>query len=70
MENFKMLEATTKQEAIESLIDVKLRKPELLPDHIRWTINTLDQMTFQEVRDIFIIVKTKYYDSIDYSNKF
>ena len=32
---FKMLEATNKQEAIQSLIDVKDNKPELLPVDIR-----------------------------------
>ena len=70
---FKMLEATNKQEAIQSLIDVKENKPQLLPEDVRCKkglFMKLQKMTFQEVRDIFIIVKTKYYDSIDYSNKF
>ena len=70
---FKMLEATNKQEAIQSLIDVKLNKPQLLPEDVRCKkglFMKLQKMTFQEVRDIFITVKTKYYDSIDYSNKF
>ena len=68
-----MLEATNKQEAIQSLIDVKPNKPQLLPEDVRCKkglFMKLQKMTFQEVRDIFIIVKTKYYDSIDYSNKF
>ena len=70
MKEFKMLEATNKQEAIISLRDVQLNKPELLTDYVRLSMQDLDQRSFQEVRDMFIQIKTRYYDSIDYSNKF
>jgi hypothetical protein len=70
MKEFKMLEATNKQEAIISLRDVQLNKPQLLTDYVRLSMQDLDQRSFQEVRDMFIQVKTRYYDSIDFSNKF
>jgi|TARA_R110001592_G_scaffold8486_2_gene46349 hypothetical protein len=70
MKEFKMLEATNKQEAIISLRDVQLNKPQLLTDYVRLSMQDLDQRSFQEVRDMFIQIKTRYYDSIDYSNKF
>tara|TARA_R110001583_G_scaffold37873_2_gene122679 strand:+ start:4600 stop:4842 length:243 start_codon:yes stop_codon:yes gene_type:complete len=70
MKEFKMLEATNKQEAIISLRDVQLNKPELLTDYVRLSMQDLDQRSFQEVKDMFIQVKTRYYDSLDYSKKF
>jgi len=67
---FKMKEATTKQEAIISLIDVQINKPELLPDNTALTIYGLDRLTFQTVRDLFVKVKTNYYNSQDNSKRF
>jgi ribulose bisphosphate carboxylase small subunit len=68
--NFKMKEATNKQEAIMSLKDVQKNKPELLTEYVRLSMFDIDKMSFQEVRDIYIQVKSRYYDTLDYSTKF
>ena len=68
--NFKMKEATNKQEAIMSLKDVQKNKPELLTEYVRLSMFDIDKMTFQEIRDIYIQVKSRYYDTLDYSTKF
>ena len=68
--NFKMKEATNKQEAIISLKDVQKNKPELLTEYVRLSMFDIDKMSFQEVRDIYIQIKSRYYDTLDYSTKF
>tara|TARA_R100000781_G_scaffold92092_1_gene57011 strand:+ start:5995 stop:6210 length:216 start_codon:yes stop_codon:yes gene_type:complete len=68
--NFKMKEATNKQEAIISLKDVQKNKPELLTEYVRLSMFDIDKMSFQEIREIYIQVKSRYYDTLDYSTKF
>ena len=70
MKEFKMKEATNKEEAIISLLDVQKNKPELLPTLIKFNQKELQELKFTEVRDLFIHVKTMYYSSIDWSKKF
>ena len=70
MKEFIMLPAKDKQEAILSLRDVQLNKPQLLTDYVRLSMQDLDQRSFIEVRDMYIQVRTRYYDSLDYSKKF
>jgi hypothetical protein len=65
-----MKEATNKQEAIISLKDVQKNKPELLTEYVRLSMFDIDKMSFQEIRDIYIQVKSRYYDTLDYSTKF
>ena len=65
-----MKEATNKQEAIISLKDVQKNKPELLTEYVRLSMFDIDKMSFQEVRDIYIQIKSRYYDTLDYSTKF
>jgi len=67
---FKMKQAITKQEAIISLLDVQSNKPELLPNNTALTEVGLNRCTFVMVRDLFVKVKTAYYDSLDLRNKF
>ena len=67
---FKMKEATNKEEAIISLLDVQKNKPELLPTLIKFNKKELQELKFTEVRDLFIHVKSMYYSSIDWSRKF
>jgi len=67
---FKMKEATTKQEAIISLLDVQSKQPVLLPDNTVLTEDGLNLLKFQIVRDLYIKVKTAYYNSIDNSKRF
>ena len=67
---FKMKEATNKQEAIISLLDVQTNKPELLPDNTALTEDGLNILKFQVVRDLFVQVKTAYYNSQDNSKRF
>jgi len=67
---WKMMEATNKQEAIISLKDVQKNKPELLTEYVRLSMFDIDKMSFQEIRDIYIQVKSRYYDTLDYSTKF
>ena len=67
---FKMKEAVNQQEAIISLLDVQVNKPELLPDNTVLTEEGMQSLPFETVRDLFIKVKTAYYDSIDWTNKF
>lgn len=65
-----MKEATTKQEAIISLLDVQSKQPVLLPDNTVLTEDGLNLLKFQIVRDLYIKVKTSYYNSIDNSKRF
>tara|TARA_R110000772_G_scaffold223819_1_gene334399 strand:+ start:309 stop:518 length:210 start_codon:yes stop_codon:yes gene_type:complete len=67
---FKMKEATTKQEAIISLLDVQSNQPVLLPNNTVLTEDGLNILSFKVVRDLFIKVKTEYYNSIDNSKRF
>ena len=67
---FKMKEATTKQEAIISLLDVQSKQPVLLPDNTVLTEDGLNLLKFKIVRDLYIKVKTAYYNSIDNSKRF
>ena len=67
---FKMKEATTKQEAIISLLDVQTNQPVLLPDNTVLTEDGMQSLSFQVVRDLFVKVKTAYYNSQDNSKRF
>ena len=67
---FKMKEATTKQEAIISLLDVQTNKPELLPDNTVLTEDGMQSLSFQVVRDLYVKVKSDYYNSQDNSKRF
>ena len=65
-----MKEATGKQEAIISLLDVQTNKPELLPDNTVLTEYGLNILKFGVVRDLYIKVKSAYYNSQDNSKRF
>ena len=65
-----MKEATTKQEAIISLLDVQSNQPVLLPNNTVLTEYGLNLLKFQVVRDLFIKVRTNYYNSKDNSKRF
>ena len=67
---FKMKDATSKPEAIISLLDVQLNKPVLLPDNTVLTEYGLNRLSFQVVRDLYIKVKSAYYNSQDNSKIF
>jgi hypothetical protein len=67
---FKMKEATTKQEAIVSLLDVQSNQPILLPNNTALTEDGLNILKFEIVRDLYIKVKTAYYNSQDNSKRF
>ena len=70
MKKFIMKEATNKQEAIISLLDVQANQPILLPDNTVLTEDGLNILKFQVVRDLFIKVKSAYYSSQDNSKRF
>tara|TARA_R100001377_G_scaffold17840_1_gene9157 strand:+ start:222 stop:434 length:213 start_codon:yes stop_codon:yes gene_type:complete len=70
MKNFRMKEATSKPEAIISLLDVQSNQPNLLPDNTVLTEYGLNTLSFNVVRDLFIKVKTAYYNSQDNSKRF
>ena len=65
-----MKEATNKQEAIISLLDVQANQPILLPDNTVLTEDGLNILKFKVVRDLFIKVKSAYYSSQDNSKIF
>tara|TARA_B100000768_G_scaffold153164_1_gene149278 strand:+ start:337 stop:546 length:210 start_codon:yes stop_codon:yes gene_type:complete len=67
---FKMKDATSKPEAIISLLDVQLNKPVLLPNNTVLTEYGLNRLSFQVVRDLYIKVKSAYYNSQDNSKIF
>ena len=67
---FKLKEANTKQEAIISLLDVQTNQPDLLPYNTVLTEYGLNTLSFQIVRDVYIKVKSAYYESLDNKNKF
>ena len=76
--NFKMKEATNKEEAIMSILDVMEKKPNFIQniDDIGFLltcnctampserIEWLDQFDFPQIRDLFVKIKTAYYKSI------
>lgn len=81
--NFKMLEATNKQEAIISINDVMSENPLFLNKctsdlfavicNLHTTIKRtewLNTLPFEQVKNLFIEIKQEYYNSVDYSNKF
>ncbi len=65
-----MKDATSKPEAIISLLDVQLNKPVLLPNNTVLTEYGLNRLSFQVVRDLYIKVKSAYYNSQDNSKIF
>ena len=65
-----MKDATSKPEAIMSLLDVQLNKPVLLPNNTVLTEYGLNRLSFQVVRDLYIKVKSAYYNSQDNSKIF
>ena len=65
-----MKDATSKPEAIISLLDVQLNKPVLLPNNTVLTEYGLNRLSFQVVRDLYIKVKLAYYNSQDNSKIF
>ena len=67
---YKMKEATTKQEAIISLLDVQYNKPVLLPNNTVLTEEGLNTLSFNVVRDLYVKVKSAYYNSQDNSKRF
>ena len=67
---FKMKEATNKQEAIISLLDVQSNQPVLLPDNTVLTEYGLNILKFATVRDLYVRVKEAYYNSQDNSKRF
>ena len=67
---FKMKEATTKQEAIISLLDVQSNQPILLPNNTALTEDGLNILKWEVVRDLYIKVKSAYYNSQDNSKRF
>jgi hypothetical protein len=67
---FKMKEATTKQDAIISLLDVQTNQPVLLPNNTALTEDGLNILKWEVVRDLYIKVKSAYYNSQDNSKRF
>ena len=65
-----MKEATTKQEAIISLLDVQFNQPILLPNNTALTEDGLNILKWEVVRDLYIKVKSAYYNSQDNSKIF
>ncbi len=54
----------------QNQLNVQKNKPELLTEYVRLSMFDIDKMSFQEIRDIYIQVKSRYYDTLDYSTKF
>jgi len=79
---WRMLEATTKPEAITSIIDVIQHNPLFLNKctssnfaitkafDIKGQKYFLDKLVWEQLRDLFIEIKTEYYNSLDYTTKF
>jgi len=65
-----MKEATSKQEAIISLLDVQSNQPILLPNNTVLTEDGLNILKWEVVRDLYIKVKSAYYNSQDNSKRF
>ena len=78
-----MLEATTKPEAITSIVDVLKHNPLFLNkctssnfvitksfESIKGQKYFLDKLVWEQLRDLFIEIKTEYYNSLDFSTKF
>jgi|TARA_R110000824_G_scaffold49230_7_gene138214 hypothetical protein len=81
--NFKMLEATNKQEAIISINDVLSENPSFLNNcksdlfSIIYNLHTtvkrsewLNTLNFEQVKNLFIEIKTEYYNNINFTNRF
>ena len=80
--SWKMKEATNKEEAVISILDVLTQNPvwlnkcdgELVPLLVQtkpaYRSSILKHASWELVKDLFIEVKTQYYSSIDYSTKF
>lgn len=79
---FKMKEAINKKEAIISIIDVLYENPlwtnkctsDLFAVITSLTVSDaeklLGRMKFEQVKNLFIEIKTEYYNSINWNNKF
>jgi|TARA_B110000908_G_C10249811_1_gene451230 hypothetical protein len=79
---WKMKEAVTEQEAIVSIIDTIQHNPLFLNKctstnfailknfDTRGQKYFLSKLVWEQVRDLFIEIKTAYYNSLDYSTKF
>ena len=67
---FKLKDANTKQEAIISLLDVQTNQPDLLPNNTALTEDGLNILKWEVVRDLYIKVKSAYYESLDNKNRF
>jgi len=80
---WKMKEAVTEQEAIVSILDTIEHNPLFLNkctssnfcilksfENIKGKKYFLNKLVWEQVRDLFIEIKTAYYNSLDYSTKF
>lgn len=80
---YKMKEATNKQEAIISILDVMTENPVWLNKctskefavvyrlhNTKKRQEWLNLMDFADVRDLFVEIKGEYYNSVDWSNRF
>lgn len=77
-----MLEATNKQEAIISIVDVLTNRPlwinkctsDLFAVMDTLSVKTAEvllyQIRFEQVKNLFIELKKEYYNSIDWGSKF
>lgn len=82
MENYKMKEAKNEPEAITSIVDVLVNRPTwankctsdlyAVFDNLKPAAaeKLLKSMRFKQVKNLFIEIKTAYYNSLDYSTKF
>ena len=80
---FKMKEATGKKEAVISILDVLKHKPLFLNKCTSYKVAILsslkttrsrkayiNHMSWDQIRDLFIELKTAYYNQLDLTNKF
>lgn len=83
LSEFKMLEATNNQEAITSILfalksnELFLNKCSSIMFALIYNLHTtqkrrfyLEQASKEEIKSLFIEIKTAYYNSKDYSQKF
>ena len=81
--NYKMKEATNKKQAIVSILDVMTENPLFLNKctsnmfavvynlhNTKKREEWLNLCSFDDVRNLFIEIKTQYYNSLDLTNKF
>jgi|TARA_R110000824_G_scaffold23996_7_gene84897 hypothetical protein len=79
---YKMKEATGKEEAIISILDVLKEKPLFLNKCTGYKVAILSslkttrsrkiyisEMSWDQIRDLFIELKTAYYNQLDLTNK-